>query len=205
MKKSDDLFLIGLDVDCTASRLQEILQVNPKTWHDLVGKGVLPVTGSYKEFLVPLFQYYFKQNEVALEKVKLKQETSESKSSSKGENYEKLLEAQILQKIRLDQANEERLYISNLKERNQVLLKGELKELLSPILRNMANILRAASDAEPKLQSVIDKVFESLYKFGEILAFQVEEDKNNYVKAMLARPVDIDKIKETTELPEQND
>lgn len=182
-KLQDDPLLTILELDCLPTRLQQLLGVNPKTWYDLIKQGVLPESGTYKEYLVPLFQHY-----------------SKSRSNSKGEGYEKLLEAQIIQKIKLDQANEERLHINNLKERKEVLLKSELYELIQPIMGNIVNILRAAADEEPKLQPIIDKAFESIYKAGKILAEQVEADTNNYVDEMLSKEVNLEEILNNSKL-----
>jgi hypothetical protein len=195
-KSDDDLFIIGLDLECTPTRLQNILNLNPKSWYDLVEKGTIPSSGTYKDYLLPLFNHYRKQNEIAAEKVKLKLEQTESKKSSRGESYEKLLEAQVIQKIRLDRAKEEGLYIANLKEKKEVLIKAELTELVEPVLRNIASILRAAGDEEPTLQPTIDKAFESLFKLGEMLAWQVEQDSKAFVQTMLDTPVDIEELLE---------
>ena len=198
------LFLSSLQDKCIDSRLKKLLGVNDKSWNELKTKGIIPINGTYQEMLVPVFRHYKEKNEVALERVKLNSQKEEGKRNYRNADSEsglpKIQEAAIIQKIKLDRAREEQVHITNIKERGSILDKTKLFDLISPIVSNIASVLRSAGELEPQLQPTIDKCFVSLFNLGERLCSQADLDSERYVKAMLAKEVDLDDIIANAEL-----
>ena len=192
-------FILSLGEVAVETRLREVLGINPKTWNDLKDKGILPRNGTYGEFLVKVFSHYRSQNEVALEKVRLKADEIASKrnyrSSEQTESgLPKVVEAEKIQKIRLDRAKERQIHLQNLQARGSLLDKNELFSMISPLIGNIINVLRSAADDDPKMQPVIDKCFNSLHATSVELLRQVDFDSDRYVEEMMNQTVDLDDL-----------
>lgn len=195
-------FILALAEVAVESRLQKALGVNPKSWNELKNRGILPITGTYGEFLSKVFEHYKNQNDVALERVRLKAENSAPKRTLQDteSGLPKVVEAEKIQKIRLDAARERQIHLQNLQTRGQLIDKAELFSIIEPLIGNIVNVLRSAADDDPQLQPVIDKCFSSLYETGQELLRQTDMDGSSYVDIMMAKPVDLDEIIATTEL-----
>ena len=203
-KVEKNIFILSLGEVAVESRIQKVLNVNPKIWNDLKDRGILPRTGTYGEFLTKVFSHYREQNEVALEKVRAKQEELSTKRNYKGAETEsglpRVVEAEKIQKIRLDSARERQIHIQNLQTRNELISKTELFEVISPLIGNIVNVLRSAADDDPSLQPVIDKCFNSLYAAAQELLRQANYDSTRYVDEMMNKPVDLDELLDNAEL-----
>lgn len=190
-------FILALDEVAVEHRLQKLFNINPKTWNDWKDSGKIPRIGTYKEFLVAVFAHYKNQNDVALRKLELKNNTHDKNVRSfMGENgsLEEVVEAEKMQKIRLDRAREQQIHMQNLQTRSQLVHKGELLELISPLIGNIINVLRNAADQEPKLQNVIDQCFISLHAVGQEMLAQVDKDSESYLEELMETPVDLQKL-----------
>lgn len=186
-----NVFITSLELPCIESKLQQLLGINPKIWNDLKNNGVLPRTGTNKDFLVKIFNHYRSKSDAAV----LKEQTRQSKGDGKdGSTFDKLVMAEKLQRIRLDVAKEEEIHIRNSVARGTVLDKNLLYQLVAPFISNIANVLRAAVDTKPELQSEIDKCFHILHQTGKILMEQVDVDNERFVKHMLEREIDLDNL-----------
>ena len=198
------LFTYSLQDKCIDSRLKKLLGINDKSWNELKTKGIIPISGTYQEMLVPVFRHYKEKNEVAVERVKQNSQKEESKRNYRNSETEsglpKIQEAAIIQKIKLDKAREEQVHIANIRERGSILDKARLFELISPIVSNIASVLRNAGENDPALQPTVDKCFVSLYNLGERLCSQADLDSERYVKSMLDKEVDLDDIVAEAEL-----
>jgi hypothetical protein len=205
VREEKNNFILSLGEKCVESRLQQVLSVNPKTWMDLKNKGVIPHTGTNGEFLTKIFTHYFKQEGLAAIRVQAAME-KEASRKSKFSNADtesglpRVIEAEKLQKIRLDKAREEEIHLRNLQTRSNLLDKTYMLELISPLIGNIANVLRSAADDNPKLQPSIDKCFISLFNTGTKLCEQADLDSERYVQEMLSRNIDLDELIENTEL-----
>jgi hypothetical protein len=197
-KRERNLFVLSMGEKCVESRIQEILSINPKTWNNLKNLGVIPRTGTNGEFLTKIFKYYREQEGVAAAKVELNKELQASKGKFRNAETDsglpKIVEAEKLQKIRLDRAREEEVHLKNLQTRSTLLDKQEMLELLTPLFGNIANVLRNAADDNPLLQPTIDKCFNSLFSTGQTICKQADVDSEQYVKAMLSREIDLDEL-----------
>lgn len=194
-KEEKNPFVSACNLPAVEYKIQQLLNVNPKTWHELKDKGILPINGTYGECLQAVFSHYRNKNDAATIKAQLhaaKNGLIEGELTESG--LPRLLEAEKIQKIRLDKAKEQEIHIRNLNARNEMLDKNELYNLIAPLLGNIANILRNTADETPELQPTIDKCFDSLFSAGERLVEQAAEDKLNYVQYMLDNPLDLDSI-----------
>jgi len=204
VKRERNPFVASLSEKCIENRLQEVLGVNPKTWNDLKNIGVLPKSGTNGEFLVRIFRYYKDKEGVAIAKVEASTKVATSKGKftdgDSAERFNKIMEAEKLQKIKLDRAREEEVHLKNLQTRSTLLDKSELLELISPLMGNIANILRSAVDDNPELSVVVDKCFISLHSTGLTLCKQADLDSERYVTEMLNREVDLDDLISNSEL-----
>lgn len=197
-KEEKNNFLRVIKEPAVEYKLQQLFQINPKTWNDLKDKGILPRQANYEDILVHLFNHYKYKSDAHLRKVELT--STSSKNPDTIDNTNKIFLAEKIQKIRLDKAREEEVHLKNLAVRNELINKEEEFNLVAPMLGNIANILRNAADENPDLQEVVDKCFINLYTVGERLVKQAELDKDNYVKYMLETPIDLDTIVQSAEL-----
>jgi hypothetical protein len=198
-------FVLAMSDLCTESRMQEILGVNPKSWNDLKNQGILPRSGTNGEFLVKIFRYYKDKEAVALARVVAANESAaERKSRYKTGDTEsglpRVVEGEKLQKIRLDRARETEVHLKNKVTRGLLIDKKYLLDLVSPLISNIANVLRAAADENPTIQPIIDKCFISLSNTGEALCKQADIDSEQYVQEMMSKQVDLDALIANTEL-----
>lgn len=179
--------------------VEAIMGVNPNTWKDLETKGVIPPsTATYAECIQAIFKHYQKGNDVKLSRIAGRGGAIEGTETRSG--LSPLQEAEIIKKIKLNMAREEQIHISNAKDRGLLLDKQEVLELLSPVIGNIASVLRNAADNEPLLQPVIDKCFESLFKAGKILAEHCDVDSERYVQERLKEEVNLEEILANAEL-----
>lgn len=202
-KQEKNAFILAIKEPAVESRMQKLFEINPKSWNDLKEKGILPFRGSYEQFLVALMNHYRLRNEVSLRKAEVNIErgiTSRSRYSETESGLPKVVEAEKIQKIRLDKAREQEVHLKNLATRGELIDKNEEFELVQPLVSNIANILRNAGDEVPEFQPIVDKCFASLYNLGQRLIAQSNVDKDNYVNHMLSTPIDLDKIVESAEL-----
>lgn len=194
-KEEKNPFVSACNLPAVEYKIQQLLNINPKTWHDLKDKGIIPIDGTYGECLQAVFTHYRNKNDAATIKAQLH---SAKNGLSGGELTEsglpRLLEAEKVQKIRLDKAKEQEIHLRNLSARGEMLDKDQLYALTAPLIGNIANILRNAADENPDLQEIVDKCFNSLFALGERLVEQANEDKLNYVQHMLDTPLDLDSI-----------
>jgi hypothetical protein len=197
-------FILALGEIAVETRLREVLGLNPKTWNDLKDQGILPRTGTYGEFLTKVFNHYRSKNEAALAKVNARQEEFASKRSSRNNDTEsglpRVVEAEKIQKIRLDAARERQIHLQNLQVRNELISKVEVFEIISPLIGTIVNVLRSAADDDPKVQPTIDKCFASLYTVAQMLLRQAGIDGDSYVDEMMNKPVDIDELLDNADL-----
>jgi len=191
-------FLSEAKKPCIKSACQKLLNMNPKSWKDLEDKGIIPLSGTYEEYINIIFKHYQMKNEVALERVRLNAEKETEKKSSKAPDgdFTKISIAAMVQRIKLDKARERGIHIANLKESKQIIDKNELLVLLSPFFGNIAAVLRNAADTEPTLQPVIDSCFQSLYVTGKNILFQCDRDSDAYVEAMINQEIDLNSLLE---------
>ena len=187
-------FILALGEKCVERRLQEVLNLNPKTWNDLKNKGIIPRTGTNGEFLTKVFAHYYGREEVSAARVNAAIEGNRARYQSTDSGLPKIVEAEKLQKIRLDKAREEEVHLKNLQTRSSLLNKQELLALVSPLIGNIANVLRSAADDTPELQPIIDKCFQSLFSTGMALCKQADEDSERYVREMLTRDINLDDL-----------
>ena len=203
-KEEKNPFMKVIKENAVEYRMQQLFNVNPKTWQEFKDKGILPRTGTYEVFLVKLFNHYRQKNEVALRKVELSAQKGTTRAYGRNADTEsglpKVVEAEKVQKIRLDRAREQEVHLKNLATRNELINKQEQYELVAPLLGNIANILRNAADDSPALQETVDKCFVNLYTLGEKLTAQAQQDSDNYVRHMLETPVDLAAIVENAQL-----
>lgn len=197
-------FILALGESAIESRLYKVLGVNPKSWNELKDQGILPRTGTYGEFLTKIFNHYRQQNEVALLKVKTKAEEMASKRNYKNSETEsglpRVVEAEKIQKIRLDSARERQIHLQNLQTRNELISKKELFDVIAPLIGTIVNVLRSASDDDPRVQPAIDKCFTSLYDVAKKLLAQADFDSDRYVEEMMNKPVDLDELIDNAQL-----
>lgn len=203
-KQEKNPFMLAAGEKAVESKIQQMLGINPKVWQELKDKGAIPLSGSYKEFIVSVFNHYRQRNEVSLRKAELIAEKESTKRNSSNaysdEDMLRVAKAEKVQKIRLDKAREQEIHIKNLASRNDLVDKSELFELFQPLIGNIANILRSAADENPAMQETVDKCFHNLYNVGTKICEQAKIDKTNYVKYMLETPVDLDSIVDSAEL-----
>jgi hypothetical protein len=204
-KVEKNAFTLALSEPAIESRVHKFLGINPNIWYTLKDKGILPQSGTYGEYVLKAFTHYREQNEIGLAKVALKQEELANKrnyrSSEQTESgLPKVVEAEKIQKIRLDAARERQIHLQNLQARNELISKTELFSMISPLIGNIVNVLRSAADDDPRLQPVIDKCFVSLHLTAEKLLQQVDSDNTNYVEEMMNKPVDLDELLDNADL-----
>jgi hypothetical protein len=196
VKVETNAFILILNEPCVESRLYNVLGINPKVWYTLKDRGIIPINGTYGEYLSKVFTHYREQQDVALAKVEANKEVASSKRNYKSSETEsglpRVVEVEKLQNIKLSRAREEQVHIQNLKERSTIIDKESLLSSFSPIISNIASILRNAASQEPKLQDTIDKCFMNLFHLGELLLQQANLDSERYVKEMLSREVDLE-------------
>lgn len=204
IKVEKNPFVLALSEPATEHRIQKVLGVNPKTWNDLKDRGILPRTGTYGEFLTKIFAHYKEQHDIALRKVELKAEEAKSKRNTRNADTEsglpKVVEAEKIQKIRLDMARERQVHLQNLTARQELISKAELFSLIEPFVGNIVNVLRNAADTDPNLQSVVDQCFISLYEVGVEMLRQADHDGSNYIDILMNKPVDLEEILANAEL-----
>jgi hypothetical protein len=203
-KVEKNQFILSLGEIAVETRIREVLGVNPKTWNDLKDRGILPRTGTYGEFLTKVFTHYKTQNEVGLAKVEARKEEFASKRTSRNADTEsglpRVVEAEKIQKIRLDAARERQIHLQNLQVRNELISKVEVFDIIAPLVGTIVNVLRSAADDDPKLQVPVDKCFSSLYSVAQMLLRQAGVDGDSYVEEMMNKPVDIDELLDNADL-----
>jgi len=204
-KQEKNPFILVLSETAVETRMQKVLGVNPKTWNDLKDRGILPRTGTYGEFLTKVFQHYKSQNDVAVAKAEAKKEEFESKrnyrnSEQTESGLPRVVEAEKIQKIRLDAARERQIHLQNLQVRGNLIDKVELFNVISPLIGNIVNVLRSAADDDPRVQETIDKCFKSLHTTAKTLLEHADIDGNSYVDEMMNKPVDLDELLDNAEL-----
>lgn len=194
-KDTNNPFVSACNLPAIEYKIQQLLNINPKIWHELKDKGVLPINATYGECLQAVFNHYRSKSDAATIKAKVHAARSGNIISPDTDSgLSRLLEAEKIQKIRLDKAKEQEIYLRNSITRNTVLDKNELYSLIAPLLGNIANVLRSAADETPELQETIDKCFSILFNAGEKIVEQANEDKLNYVQHMLDNPLDLEEI-----------
>lgn len=170
------------------SYLINLLDINPRSWYDLEEKGVIPLEGTYGEVLRLVFKHFQLRNDAALEKAKLRASNDTESGMSK------VMEASMIQKIRLDTAREKSIHINNMKEQKMLLDKNEMVSLIMPIFGSVVSVLRGLSDSRPEIQPEIDKCFERLHHTGRKILEQCDFDSESYVDEMMNAEVDLDSL-----------
>lgn len=188
-------FLSFIELPAIERNVQRLLDINPKIWNEFKEKGVIPERGTYKDFLVPIFDHY--RNRKKMQDAKVQRRTI---SADKEEAMTEIIMAEKVAKIRVDRAREEQIHIDTLTKRTALVDKSEVQILIQPFITNIINVLRSASDTNPDLQESVDKCFISLYELGQTLLTQVEEDKDNFVNARLHKPIDFMELVNSTDL-----
>lgn len=188
-------FMTFVELPAIERNLQRLLDINPKIWNEFKEKGVIPERGTYKDFIVPIFDHYRNRKRTQDEKVKRR-----TISADKEEAMTEIIMAEKVAKIRVDRAREEQIHIDTLTKRTALVDRNEVQILIQPFITNIINVLRSASDTNPDLQESVDKCFTSLYELGQTLLTQVEEDKDNFVNARLHKPIDFMELVNGTDL-----
>jgi hypothetical protein len=199
-KKETNAFILSLEEPAVERKLQQLLDLNPKTWQELKDADIIPYRGSNKQFLVCLFSHYRNKKQMKADRIKSNGQMKSFSDAAEDSGMPKIVEAEKIQKIKLDRAREQEIHIRNSVSRNNLIDKRELFNLILPFIGNIANVLRSAADDDPKVAPVIDKCMQSLYLTGERLIEQAKTDQEAYVQHMMEIPVDFDAIIENAEL-----
>ena len=191
-------FIESIDDQAVLSRVQTLCGVNPKIWKDLTDIGTFRECLTYKDYFTTLVNYY-RQNKEAKDVVaKMRLLEQESKPRFKDSELRNQLDqvtiAEKIQKIKLDKAREQDLWIKNSISRNELVQKTELEQLMFPLFTTMVNILRHSADVNPELQTAVDKCISELYTLGERLDDQAIGDSKRYVEVMLNTDLDYERI-----------
>ena len=181
--------------------VQQLIGINPKTWAELEAKGTIPTSGTYEEYLQKIVKHYQQRQDLALEKLRIDTEKEKEKESSKSRSkmifdtesgLSPIQEAEIIQKIRVNKARERQIHLANMLTSKEMLHRSALLDLTTPMISNIANILRQAAEETPELQETIDNCFKSLHKMGEKLLEQCKEDEAVYIELLTETPIDLD-------------
>jgi hypothetical protein len=198
-----NIFINSVDDQAVLSRMQELCGINPKTWKDITDAGTFRECVSYKDYGIALLNYYRQSKEAKDTAAKARLLEQESKPRFKNTELRDQLDqvtiAEKIQKIRLDKAKEQDLWIKNSLSRGELVDKAELEQLMFPLFTTMVNILRHSADTNPELQSAIDKCIGELYAIGESLDEQAIGDSSKYVKTMLDTTIYVEEIINTFE------
>lgn len=176
-----DKFTEGLHEKCIALRLHETLNINPKTYYDLQKKGVIPLEGTYQEVLGAVLEHY-------------KRTKTPREGATTG--LERLLEAEKIQKIRVDKAKEEQILLNTQIVRGRYVSVESMVEVLAPFMLAVRSTLLAAANLNPQVSPYVDSAFTFLTELGERLLSEAKETADAEVKGILDTPVDIEGIME---------
>lgn len=191
------------DSQAVLSRIQELCGINPKIWKDLTDAGTFKECTSYKEYFTTLVSHYRFSKEAKDIAAKAKLAEAENKPRFKNSELRDQLDqvtiAEKIQKIRLDKAKEQELWVKNQVSRGELVAKGELEQLMFPVFNTMVNILRHTADEHPELQISIDKCISELFSLGERLEENAIGDKQKFVEIMLDSDIDYMELIESFE------
>lgn len=199
-KQEKNIFLRVLKLPAVSVKIQQVFDINPKIYYELVDQGIIPREGTYEEILSKLFSHFRQKNDAYLRKVELNAEAGTTKgirsvkSADTESGLPRIVESDIVQKIKLNKAKEQEIHIRNCAARNLLIDKAYLNELLLPLIGNIANILRNAADDNPDLVPSVDKCFNTLYIMAQRLMEQAKEDAESYVKDMMEQEIDFDEM-----------
>lgn len=189
-----DNYIPSPDSQAVLSRIQELCGINPKIWKDLTDAGTFKECSSYQDYFTTLVSHYRYNKEAKDIAAKAKLAEAENKPRFKNSELRDQLDqvtiAEKIQKIRLDKAKEQELWVKNQVSRGELVAKGELEQLMFPTFVTICNILRHAADETPELQQSIDKCLNELYSLGERLEENSIGDSKKYVEVMLDTEVD---------------
>ena len=196
-------FIPSPESQAVLSRIQELCGINPKIWKDLTDAGIFKNCTSYKEYFTTLVSYYRENKEAKDIAAKAKLVEAENKpryrNSEARAKLDQVIIAEKIQKIRLDKAREQELWVKHLVNRGELVSKSELELLMFPVFNTMVNILRHTSDEHPELQDCIDKCIGELFSLGERLEENAIGDKNKFVAIMMDSELDYMELIETFE------
>lgn len=189
-----DNYIPSPESQAVLSRIQDLCGINPKIWKDLTDAGIFKECSSYKDYFTTLVSHYRYNKEAKEIAAKAKLAEAENKPRFKNSELRDQLDqvtiAEKIQKIRLDKAKEQELWVKNQVSRGELVSKGELEQLMFPTFVTICNILRHAADETPELQQPIDKCLAELFSLGERLEENAIGDSKKYVEIMLATEVD---------------
>lgn len=140
-----------------------------------------------------------------MEKLRLEQEAKKAKQEAGGKraSYDEdgpilhpIVEAQMIQKIRVDKARERQLHLANKQTQKDFLNKQELLQLITPIFSNIANMLKQSADEAPALAPVVDKCFASLFNLGNKLLKTCDEDEEMFIEELMEANINIEELLE---------
>jgi hypothetical protein len=181
----------------SAGVLQDITSINPKTYYELLNAKVITAEMPYQVAIQRLMKYYQKTEGVARERLALQrqeQEAKRKKAEDPDGGMPAVLRAEKIQKIRVDMAREQELWLKNAQTRKEVCDMEELYGMLEPFILSQKGALTQAALTEPALQPVVSKCLNDLYALGERIAFLAEKDAAAFVTTMCEREVDLDAI-----------
>lgn len=198
VKPEKHIFFTALKDKAVEYRLQQLLNINPKVWNDMKDAGVIPSSGTYEEFITLLFSHYRSKKESAVTKTK----DSAKEMRSNDDEYANLMKQEKISVVRLNRAKERSFHIANMEKRGKLVNKDEEFVMIELLIRSIATVLRTAADTDPALQKTVDECFKTLFRFGETLAEQVVEDKEQYIEVLMNRPLHLQSIINSTALDE---
>ena len=177
--------------------------MNDNSWDFLCRNNHIPRQGTYREFLVSLFAFYRKRYALEEQRLALQKEQVDLKKQKQRVTHDTdsglspLVEAKMIQDIKLAKAREEEVHLKNLQTKKMLLDKQELYDTFAPILSNIYNILLATAEEQPNLQASVDRCIASLNSLGKVIVEQVEADEKEYIILKLDEEVDVETIRAT--------
>ncbi len=178
--------------------VEKLTGINSNSWKRLEEKGVIPLQGSYAEVISAIVKYYQANNDAKLIAIEAKAEEAKVKRNYRSAETEsglpRIVEAEKIQKIKLDRAKEESIHLANLATKGNIINANEQFDILGAILSNIASELKAISAEKPETQETVDRCFKHLSKFGKVICEQVQLDGDRYISEKMQETVDLEEI-----------
>ncbi len=207
MLEAQKASVIDIDANVSPIVLAGILGINVSLLYQNAQAGIIPadfINYSYRDILQQYIRYYKKAEGVKLAKLEAEKEVKLAKATAPKKNYgsyddeegddsiRPLMAAKLKQSVKTERARESQLWQAIAIKKLEYVNFNEKLALIEPFILHIKDLLLGVAIDYPETQTIIDEGMESLFNLGTRLIEEVEEDKNNFIQAMLDREIEDD-------------
>ena len=148
---------------------------------------------SYIDAIAYMRQSFIKANDAKLEKVRLaaeeKRRSKFNPDSGVEDNMHPLMAAKLSQSIKTEHAREAEVWQKIAIKNGEYVNFADKLNLVQPFMLQIRDLLLGIAIDFPEAEKAIDEGMENLFNLGTRLLAEVDIDRNEYVQAMLDKPV----------------